>query len=263
VGDVHALRFYFTLYRTAVLSRAEYRVDFAVGVVTAVLMQLAALSFYWVIFSRTTTLGGWPAHAVLLLFGLTAMSLALSELVFNGIWMLPYYIVGGEFDRMMIYPVRSLVFILLSRPELHSIGNFLSGAAITAFSFHLALPPDATYYLLPLWVLCGSLVYTALLVLLGGLSFSIVGPFVNHYFLAFQLLNASRYPVHIYPRWFRGALLFVFPVAVPIFMPARFVLGETSLLAAVGFPLAAAGGSVLIAAWFWERSISRYQSTGS
>ena len=86
---MHALRFYFALYRTAVLSRAEYRVDFVVGVVTAVLMQLAALSFYWVIFSRTTTLGGWPAHAVLLLFGLTAMSLALSELLFNGIWMLP------------------------------------------------------------------------------------------------------------------------------------------------------------------------------
>ena len=260
---MHALRFYLALYRTAVLARAEYRADFVVGVVTAVSMQLAALSFYWVVFSRTATLGGWPAHAVLLLFGLTAMSLALSELLFNGIWQLPYYIVGGEFDRMLIYPVRSLIFILLSRPELHSLGNFLSGAAIAAFSFHLSPPPDVTYLLLPLWVLCGSLVYTAVLVVLGGLSFTLVGPFVNHYFLAFQLLNASRYPAHIYPRWFRGVLLFVFPVAVPIFVPARFVLGETSLLAAVGFPLIAAVVSVLFAAWFWERSISRYQSTGS
>lgn len=260
---MQALRFYLALYRTAVFSRAEYRADFIVGVVTAVLMQLAALSFYWVVFSRTTTLGGWPAHAVLLLFGLTAMSLAVSELLFNGIWQLPYYIVGGEFDRMLIYPVRSLVFILLSRPELHSIGNLVSGAAIAAFSFHLSPPPDVTYVLLPLWVLCGSLVYTAILVLLGGLSFTIVGPFVNHYFLAFQLLNASRYPAHIYPRWFRGVLLFVFPVAVPIFLPAQFVLGETSLLAAVGFPIAAALASVLFAAWSWERAVMRYQSTGS
>lgn len=260
---MRAFRFYLTLYRTAVLSRAEYRADFFVGVLTAVLMQLAALSFYWVVFSRTTTLGGWPAHAVLLLFALTAMSLSLSELLFNGIWQLPYYIVGGEFDRMLIYPVRSLVFILLSRPELHSIGNFVSGAAIAAFSFHLAPPPDVTYALLPVWVLCGSLVYTAMLVLLGGLSFSIVGPFVNHYFLAFQLLNASRYPAHIYPRWFRGLLLFVFPVAVPIFLPARFVLGETGWLAAVGLPVAAAVASVLVAVWFWERAVTRYQSTGS
>lgn len=260
---MRALAFYFTLYRTAVLSRAEYRVDFAVGVVAAMMTQLAALSFYWLVFSRTETLGGWPAHAVLLLFGLAAMVLALSELLFNGIWQLPFYVAGGEFDRMLLYPVRSLPFLLLSRPEMHSVGNFLSGAAITGFSFHMVAPPPVAYALLPLWVLCGSLIYTSMLVLLGVLTFTLVGPVMNHYYFAFQLLNASRYPVHIYPRWLKYLLLVGCPIAVPIFLPAQFVLGEIGIFAAIVWPIVAAAASLAVAATTWERSLARYQSTGS
>src|SRR5215831_17322295 len=98
------MRFYFTLYRTALKSVAEYRVDFAVGVVTAVAMQLAALGFYWVVFTRAPALGGWAPMQMLLLFGLTALVLGTSEALFNGIWSLPYYIVDGQLDRLLVYP---------------------------------------------------------------------------------------------------------------------------------------------------------------
>src|SRR5688572_9582391 len=131
------LSFYLTLYKLALKSRAEYRVDFAVGVFTAILMQLAALSFYWVIFLRTPAIGGWsPAH-VLFLFGMCAMILGLSEFLANGIWWLPYYVLGGEFDRLLIYPVRSLLFVLLARPEMHALGNMGMGAAMVVVSFQI------------------------------------------------------------------------------------------------------------------------------
>jgi ABC-2 type transport system permease protein len=260
---VTALRFYRRLYVTALKSRAEYRGDFAVSVVTAFLMQLSALSFYWVVFARVPALGGFSAANVLSLFGLCAMTLALSELLFNGIWQLPFYIQNGEMDRLLIYPVDSLLFLLVSRPELHALGNFLSGAVLLGISWHLEPPPALAYALLPVWLLSGSIVYSAALVVIGCLSFVMVGPWSFHYFIAFHLLNATRYPVNIYPRWLRGVLLFVMPLAVSTFLPVAWVTGRGSFWLALLAPPVAAVLSAAVAAVAFRAAIRRYQSTGT
>jgi len=106
-------------------------------------------------------------------------------------------------------------------------------------------------------------IYTAALVLLGCLQFRIVGPWSHHFMVAHQLLNATRYPVHIYPRWFRYTLLFAFPIATPVFLPGLWLRGEGSLAIAAVAPVAAALISATIAYVVWERAIRRYQSTGS
>jgi ABC-2 type transport system permease protein len=257
------LRFYWTLYVTALRSRAEYRVDFVLGVVTAMLSQLAALAFYWIVFSRTSSLGGWSAISTLYLIGVTAMALAVSELVFNGIWQLPLYVLGGEIDRLLVYPVRSLVFMLVSRPELHALGNLVSGAVMVTLAWQAAPPPAAAYALLPLWVVCGALIYTSALVVIGSLTLNVVGPGMHHYMIAHHLLNAARYPAHIYPAWFRYVLLFVFPIGAAVFVPARWLRGEGSLSAAVLLPIVGTGASAAIASAAWQRALRHYQSTGS
>ncbi|HEY2408599.1 MAG TPA: ABC-2 family transporter protein [Polyangiaceae bacterium] len=260
---MRSLRFYWTLYKVALRSRTEYRADFLIGVVTAVAMQLAGLAFYWVVFSKTPALGGWSAPRVLFLFGLSAMVLALSELTLNGIWQLPMYILNGELDRLFVYPVRSLVFLLVSRPELHSLGNLTSGALIVAYAWHLAPVPSSALVLLPLWIVCGTLVYTAVLVLLGCLSFSLVGPWSTHLFAAYQLLNATRYPLGIYPKSLKIVLLYLFPLGAAIFVPGAWLESGKHFGAAVLAPLAAAALMVTLAFTAWESALRRYQSTGS
>src|SRR5687767_15653039 len=163
--------FYFQLYLTALKARTEYRVDFLVGVLTALSMQLASFAFFWVIFERAPTLGGWSPAEVLFLFGLTALVLGLAEATFNGIWWLPWYILDGQIDRVLVYPVNSLGFVLLTRPELHSLGNMSAGAVTLGVAWSLAPPPLWTLALVPVWVVCGAAVYTAVLVLMGALTF--------------------------------------------------------------------------------------------
>ena len=77
------------------------------------------------------------------------MVLGLSEATMNGIWMLPFYLIAGELDRLFVYPVRSLPFVLISRPELHSLGNFASGAVAVGVAWSMAPPPAAAFALLP------------------------------------------------------------------------------------------------------------------
>jgi ABC-2 type transport system permease protein len=260
---MHTLRLYWTFYKVALKSRAEYRVDFAAGVFTAVLMQLAALSFYWVVFSRTPSIGGWaPAH-VLFLFGVTAMALGLSELTSDGIWWLPGHIASGELDRLLVYPVHSLPFLLLSRPELHALGNLCSGAAMLVVSFQLAPPPWLAYLFTPLWVVCGALIYVSLLVIVGSTSFKAVGPWGQQYMIVHHLLNAARYPVHIYPRWLGLIILYVCPIGCATFIPGQWLESQVSAGQAVLAPLLAAAFSVSIATLSWQRAVRGYESTGS
>lgn len=260
---MHALRFYAALYRTALKSVAEYRVDFAVGIVTAVAMQLAALAFYWVIFARTAALGGWSPGQVLLLFGFTAMVLGLSEATLNGIWWLPYYILDGQLDRLLTFPVNSLAFVLLSRPELHSFGNFAAGALSVAVAFHSVSAPWYALLLLPLWIVAGAVIYTGVLVLVGALTFRIVGPWVTHLFTVHQLFNTSRYPISIYPRWLHVLVLYVVPFGAAIFVPADYLRGHGSLWQAVLAPPLAAVAVAFAAKTAWDAALRGYQSTGS
>jgi ABC-2 type transport system permease protein len=263
VAEPSRLRFYATLYRVALKSRAEYRVDFAVGVFTASVMQLAALSFYWIVFANVRSLGSFTPAGVLFLFGVTAMVLGLSELLLNGIWFVPSYLISGEMDRLLVYPVSSLAFVLVSRPELHSLGNLVSGAVVVALSWHMAPPPAYALLLLPLWVASGAVIYTSLLVVAGCLSFGAIGPWSQHYMIVHHVLNAARYPITIYPRWLQLLMLLAFPIAAATFLPGRWLQGRGTVWLAAVAPLAAALASGGGAAALWQRSIRGYQSTGS
>src|SRR5690348_6216594 len=130
------LNLYYLAFNTALQAKFEYRVDFVLGVVTSCMLQLAALGLLWIVFNQTPALNGWSPEQVVLLFGVAAASLGTSELLFNHIWMLPYYVVMGELDRLMTYPVDSLYFLLVTRPELHAFGNLLSGYSLASIALY-------------------------------------------------------------------------------------------------------------------------------
>jgi ABC-2 type transport system permease protein len=258
-----ALRFYLELYLVALKSRAEYRVDFAVGVVTALSSQAASLAFFWTVFTHAPAIGDWSPAQVLFLFGLTAMVLGLSEATMNGIWMLPFYCIAGELDRLLVYPVRSLPFVLISRPELHSLGNFVSGAITVGVAWSLAPPPSVAYFLLPVWVVSGALIYTSALVVVGSMSFVTLGPHAWHMMAVHNLLGSARYPVTIYPRWLQVLTVFVLPFGAAIFVPGKWLRGDFEAWLALSAPIVAATVATALAALVWRTLSNKYQSTGS
>lgn len=64
---------------------------------------------------------------MLLLFGMVALTFAISELFFNGIWNLPAYITSARLDRLLVSPASSIVYLLVSQPQLHALGKLVSG----------------------------------------------------------------------------------------------------------------------------------------
>jgi ABC-2 type transport system permease protein len=259
----NSLKMYWMAFNTSLQSKFEYRVDFILGVATSCMLQLSALATLWVIFHQIPNLNGWTTNEVLLLFGITAASLGASELLFNHIWMLPYYIVMGELDRLLTYPVDSLYFLLITRPELHSFGNLFMGLSIASVALIHLQAPWYAWAFMPCAILCGSLIYTSALVIFGSLSFKFISPTSMHFMIPHTLLQATRWPLSAFPGWLQYGLLTLLPYGAVNFLPSSILLGKAvepwvTLVA----PLAA-----LFFIWearlAWRWGINKYESTGS
>jgi ABC-2 type transport system permease protein len=184
------IKLYLTAFNTALQAKFEYRVDFFVGVLTSCMLQLSSLFFLWIVFHQTPSINGWMPDQVILLFGMTAAALGLSELFFNHIWFVPAYIVQGDLDRLLTYPVNSLYFLLITRPELHAFGNLATGTLLTSYALIHLNAPWYAWVLFPLFAVSGCLIYTAALVIAASLSFKFVGPTSINLFITNILLNA-------------------------------------------------------------------------
>ena len=257
------LRTLWIAFRTTLQTRLEYRADLALGLLGSMGMQAASLGMLWVVLHTRSDLAGWKPAEIGVLFALTAMIQGTSELFFNHVWWTPAYVIRGTFDRLLVYPVRSLPFFLLTCPELHALGNIGGGTALLLLFGHEAGLSAWGLLLVPLWVLCGSLVHTSILVLCASAVLRMKGGQFQLFWLTNTMMQNSRFPVSIYPSAVQGLLLVLLPLGVSTYLPVSALTGRLPWgLALAGPPLAAATFTCL-AFWAWERAFRGYESSGS
>lgn len=250
-------------FKAALQAKLEYRADLAVGLVTSILWQLSALTFLGIVLQSSPALGGFSGAQVVFLFGITAATLGASELLFNQIWMLPSAILTGDLDRLLTYPVNTLLFFLVTRPELHAFGNLLTGLVYVAGSLWVLEAPWYAWLAVPPCVACATVLYTSMLVIFGTISFRVLGHFGQQLLIPLNLLQTSRYPVVVYPAWLRALLLSAIPYGACIYLPASVLFGQSGAwLPLLAAPLITAV-FVLLAHAAWRRGLSRYESSGS
>jgi len=254
---------YLAAFQASLQAKFEYRVDLVIGVVTSMLMQGSALSFLLIVLRNTPGLAGWSGPQIVFLFGMTAAALGGSEILFNQIWLLPQYVVAGDLDRLLTYPVRSLLFFLVTRPELHAIGNLITGSLYVTWSLHTLHVPAFVWLMLPVWWLCGTLLSTSALVIVGCLSFRFVGPYSQQLLIPLNLLQATRYPLAVYPGWLKNVLLCVVPYGTFHYLPARFFFGKSASFWGLGLAPVATVALALLAQGAWNLGLRRYESAGS
>jgi len=256
-------RVYFQAYSASLQAKLEYGTDLAIGALSSMMMQAAGLSLLWTLLRALPTLGGWSPPQILYLFGMTAACLGGTELFFNQIWVLPSAIVMGDLDRLLTYPVRSLPFFLVTRPELHAIGNLVTGFAYVVGSLIWLHAAWYVWLAAPLFWICGMLIYTSVLIWFACLSFRFIGPQLSSMMIAHNLLQSTRYPLATYPRWARWLLLLVFPFGTFHYLPGSVLFGKGApLVALVAAPVAALV-TLLLAQGAWNLGLRRYDSTGS
>ncbi|MFZ5826825.1 MAG: ABC transporter permease [Bacillota bacterium] len=257
---------YFRLLGASIRSRMQYKWDF---LLTAVLYALiTAVDFLTVaaILHRYHSVAGWTLYEVALLSGLASASQGLYRVFAAELDTFDKYLVGGEYDGLLIRPWPPLLSLLARNFDIGRIGAAVQGYLVITIGLAGVLAQGAPgwlafyVYLLPL---SGAVIVTAISIAVAGIGFFITRINDLQTFAIGAPITAAAYPADIFPRWLRGLLTGLLPVTAIGYIPVRFALGKGGTLLHLAVPFLAAAAAITVALHVYRWGERRYQSTGS
>jgi ABC-2 type transport system permease protein len=264
------VRLYFRLIGASVRAQMQYKLSFVLDIVGFLLLTGLEFAVAAILVVRFGSIAGWSVSEVALLYGLTAVSFSLSEMILRG-FDAPFsrMMQQGTFDTLLIRPLPAFFQVFASHFQLRRLGRTLQGAIALAFAF-ATLPigwTPARLALLPITLAAGGAIYGGITLIGATVCFwTIKSPEVVHVFTSGGTTMVS-YPLSIYSGWMRAVFLWVVPVAFVNYPAALFLLERVD---PNGLPAALAWASPLVAAiffgvalLFWRVGVGKYQGAGS
>ncbi len=260
----HAI-LYYTYVKLFLKGLVQYRLDFAIMILTTLLFEGARLSFIMLIFNKLPRIQGWTFFEILLIYGLLTIANSLNATFFNMPWGLQRYIQTGELDILLIRPISPLFQLnghLSNNPT--EVGRIAIGIIATILALNELHTQFQAWWpiYLPIVIINATILQYSILLILSSGSFwftnvrSILYP-------ANWLSEFGQFPVTIYALPIQFILIGILPYAMMGFFPVAFLLypqqykfyGIATTM--IGFVF---GG---LALYIWSKAIKHYQSTGS
>lgn len=247
----------------------QYRTSFFLFLASQTVIACLDLAVVAAIFHRVDSLGGWSGMEVALLFGLSGVAFGLADLLISQVEDASRHIKAGTFDLFLLRPIPTLLHLSASEFALRRIGRILQPLAVLAVALVLA-PIDwsvETVALVPVTVVCGTLVFGSVWVVTSSISFWTVESQEVANAFTYGGGLATTYPIDILGTWLRRIVTFLVPLAFVAYVPAARMLGREEPL---GLPSAAAWAtpvvalaSVVTARAVWALAVRHHRSTGS
>ncbi|GII63917.1 transporter [Sphaerisporangium krabiense] len=227
-------------------------------------LDMAAIA---VIFTHTGSLGGFTLHEVMFLYGTAGVSFALADILFGNVERLSRHVRTGSFDTMLIRPVSPFVQMAVDQFSFQRLGRVLQSVVVLAIALPALDVPWRRLWMLPVMLLCGIVLFTAIWTLGGALQFLLTdAPEVANAF-TYGGGQLTQYPLSVYGGELVRAVTFIVPLAFVNWQPALYVLGRPDPLGLPHWLRFAAPAAALalacVAAWAWRAGLRRYRSTGS
>lgn len=254
---------YFSFLKASLKEMLIYRLDCIVGMISQIVTQLVEIIFIWIVFQNTDNLAGWNFMQILLLYGVTLISIGISDFCFDALYDIgPKYIRNGEFDKILLRPIHPLISIIGSSREFTAFGYVFLGLFLTvAMLIKLSIP-------------------ITVILILKILFFSIVGAFIigaintifsissfwtyrsNEVIWSFyRMYTFAQYPLDIYNKFVRILITMILPFAFVAYYPTMNYLGmEPYIIYIAPF--------IMIILWIiaikvWNIALNKYRSTGT
>jgi ABC-2 type transport system permease protein len=257
---VHSLRVLRAFLSIGVLNLVQYRADFAVAVLNALVSLVTQVLGLSVIFTNTADLRGWTADDLLVLIGIHFFISGLVGLVVRpSMEALMEGIRLGTFDYLLTKPADAQLLASARVFAPAALTDLVVGVGIVIYGVtRIGLVVDGVSVVLFLVTLASgfAIVYSFLL-LLSTMAFWFVK--LDNILVIFQALfgNAGRWPVTIFPGWLRPVLTFVVPIAFAVTVPAQALVGQLSVTGAL-LSVAVAGLFLAGSRAFWVVALRHY-----
>lgn len=231
------------------------KVTFVTNIVFMMLNNATILVQWVILFHLRETIGGYTMKEVMLLWGMTASCFGLSHILFARVFSLPELIISGKLDAYLVQPKNVLLGVMTSATNISAIGDFLYGLVIIGIFCRSV----SEFYLLPLFIVTGTVIFTAFALLLGSLSFWVVRIDMLSGQMILGMLSFATYPDGIFQGASRFLLYFIIPVGMAVYHPVHLMIcfdrGMLLTVLAYAFLLGTAAATV------FYRGLRRYASS--
>ncbi|QGN35074.1 ABC transporter permease [Microlunatus sp. Gsoil 973] len=259
-------KIFFRLQLVQLRSAMEYRADFWIGAVGAILQQLVSIVFLLTFFGHVSSLGGWSLWRILVLQGIVMTADGIREMFADGVWKLRADVNTGSFDRVLVRPIPPAMQQVTALASIHGIGN--AGLGLVVLIIGLARADVSWQWwslpLLAITVICGTVLNTSISFLTNMIAFW--EPSAQSAFPTMIALmrDFAKFPLDIYGIVIRFVVTVVLPYGLISYYPSRllFGIGHTSGWWATT-PVIAAAAAMLVASVVWRRGLNRYQGVGN
>jgi viologen exporter family transport system permease protein len=251
-----------------VRSQLQYRASFALDLAGAFLISFIDFMAVLVIFHNVHRLGTWSVREVALLYALSSISFALTDLAIGHLDQFPQKIRDGNFDILLVRPRSTLFQVIASDFQLRRLGKAIQGLlvlvyALAALDLHWSIGRGV---MLALSIPAAIVIFSSVWVVGGCLAFWTTdgGEFTNAFTYGGNFL--AQYPVDILGTWLRRFLAYLVPLAFVSYFPALYLLDKPDPLGLPAFleiasPLVAVGAAV-VAGLVWRSAVRHYRSAG-
>ncbi len=258
------MRIFWLYFRVGVMNELQYRVNFFIQLLQALIALGVGLAGLALVFQHTTSLDGWSETELLAVVGVyTIMGGLINMAIQPNMQRLMNEVQDGTLDYALTKPADSQLIISVREVRIWQVVDIITGAVVLGVA---VAQLGAT---IGVWE---ALAFAAAL-LMGGLliySFWIIattGAFwvvrMDNILELFQgIYQSGRWPVTIYPEWLQVGLTFLIPVAFAVTVPAEALTGRLTwqTLALAGALTVALLG---FARWFWRRGLRRYSGASA
>jgi ABC-2 type transport system permease protein len=266
VGDTLGL--YGHLIAARIRAQLQYRGSFVLETVGHGVVTFLDFVVILVLFANVPQLAEWSQPEIALLYGISALAFAITDLTVGQLDWLSSWVRDGTFDQILLRPRGTLFQIMASDFQLRRLGKAAQGLVVLVYALS-ALPiewtplravllaatiPVSAVIFISIWVFTICVVFWTVDGKEAANAFSYGGQFF------------AQFPMNIYDRWLRRFLGYLVPIAFISYFPALYILGKPDPL---GLPtvLQFAGPLValvaaLAAGRMWGIAVRHYQSAG-
>jgi ABC-2 type transport system permease protein len=269
---VDELRDLLALYRRLIAARVraqlQYRTSFALEVAGTLLISFIDFLAILVIFANVPRLAQWTLPEVAMLYAITGLAFAFTDLAIGHLDEFPRLIRDGNFDLLLIRPRGTLFQLLTADFQLRRLGKALGALAVLVYALAnlqidwdlgriamlLVVVPFGVAIFASIWIGTICIAFWSVEAREASNAFTYGGQFL------------SQFPMNVYDRWLRRFLAYIFPIAFVAYFPALYILNKPDPIGLPEWlrfasPLVALA-AMLVASAIWRVGVRHYQSAG-
>jgi ABC-2 type transport system permease protein len=257
------LRLIGVFVRASVSAQLEYRANFLISLIGALLTSGGALFGLLLLSADGQPVGGWTYREASVVVGLfTIVQGFIGAVLSPNLNKIAEAIRLGTMDFTLLKPIDAQFLVSTRNVDLFRLIDIGIGLIIIIVAAS-GLPAMGVSSVLLGALLIGTalLIVYAIWFILTTTAFWFV-KVENITELFNGLFRAGQFPVSAYPGWVRGLFTFIVPVAFITTVPAEAIIGRIRLesaLMAAGIALAL----LAVARWFWGVAVRSYTSASS